>query len=228
MLVAVNAPLIFWGVWRLVNPFVAPATREKISFLAGATGRRELLAAVGSEVVPADLGGEAALVPVQVAAAQGVHLSATASRQGTSPAAKDSTGVGSGPLRRLGNAMQAAGRGVARAGVQAVVQVVARPLAAVGRQLRPARARLASSGAGAAAHSLLERAVLTQALLLGLLLRLVRATVNGARRVKALAAPYLSHCDAAAPDAQRGEALQLRATAAAVPRSFRLPDPHVS
>ena len=28
-----NAPFIFWGLWRVVSPFIQPATRDKIRFL---------------------------------------------------------------------------------------------------------------------------------------------------------------------------------------------------
>lgn len=30
-----NAPFIFWGLWRVVSPFIQQATKEKIKFLSG-------------------------------------------------------------------------------------------------------------------------------------------------------------------------------------------------
>lgn len=29
-----NAPFIFWGLWRVVSPFIQQATKEKIKFLS--------------------------------------------------------------------------------------------------------------------------------------------------------------------------------------------------
>ena len=28
-----NAPFIFWGLWRVVSPFIQPATKDKIKFV---------------------------------------------------------------------------------------------------------------------------------------------------------------------------------------------------
>ena len=29
-----NAPFIFWGLWRVVSPFIQPATKDKIKFVS--------------------------------------------------------------------------------------------------------------------------------------------------------------------------------------------------
>lgn len=47
----VRAPLLFWGVWRLLASFVDPVTREKIQFIgSGGAGRQALLRAVPEQV----------------------------------------------------------------------------------------------------------------------------------------------------------------------------------
>lgn len=63
----VNAPWIFWGAWRVVSPFVDPATRQKIRFASAAPGSAppELAKAVPPSVLPKAYGGQAELVPVQ-------------------------------------------------------------------------------------------------------------------------------------------------------------------
>lgn len=46
-----RAPLLFWGVWRLLASFVDPVTREKIQFVgSGEAGRQALLRAVPEQV----------------------------------------------------------------------------------------------------------------------------------------------------------------------------------
>lgn len=37
-----NAPFIFWGLWRVVSPFIHQATKEKIKFLSGKERERML------------------------------------------------------------------------------------------------------------------------------------------------------------------------------------------
>ena len=37
-----NAPFIFWGLWRVVSPFIQPSTKDKIKFLSGKDGERML------------------------------------------------------------------------------------------------------------------------------------------------------------------------------------------
>ena len=37
-----NAPFIFWGLWRVVSPFIQQATKEKIKFLSGRERARML------------------------------------------------------------------------------------------------------------------------------------------------------------------------------------------
>ena len=44
-----NAPFIFWGLWRIVSPFIEAATREKIVFLSGAERAARLQEAIPPE-----------------------------------------------------------------------------------------------------------------------------------------------------------------------------------
>jgi len=50
-------PVFFYGVWKLVSPFVAPKTRSKIAFLYGADVAAATLAHFAPEDVPAEYGG---------------------------------------------------------------------------------------------------------------------------------------------------------------------------
>ncbi len=45
-----NAPFIFWGLWRIVSPFIEPATRDKILFLSGAERAARLQQDIPPEV----------------------------------------------------------------------------------------------------------------------------------------------------------------------------------
>ncbi|GAB4814590.1 hypothetical protein N2152v2_001636 [Parachlorella kessleri] len=63
----VNAPFIFWGVWRLVSPFLQQATRDKIRFISGRGVQDTLRAAVPDSILPTEYGGRARLVPLQAA-----------------------------------------------------------------------------------------------------------------------------------------------------------------
>jgi CRAL/TRIO domain len=46
-----NAPFIFWGLWRIVSPFIEVATREKIVFLSGTERAARLQEAIPPEVI---------------------------------------------------------------------------------------------------------------------------------------------------------------------------------
>ena len=58
-------PTIFWAAWRLVTPFVAPKTRDKIAFLYGADVKQTLLRHFDAADIPAEYGGSGALRPVK-------------------------------------------------------------------------------------------------------------------------------------------------------------------
>lgn len=58
-------PTIFWAAWRIVTPFVAPKTRDKIAFLYGADVTQTLLRHFDAADIPAEYGGSGALRPVK-------------------------------------------------------------------------------------------------------------------------------------------------------------------
>ena len=59
-----DPPMIFYGAWRVVQPFVAAATREKISFVFGPAVGTTLLEHYDAADIPVEYGGTGALRPV--------------------------------------------------------------------------------------------------------------------------------------------------------------------
>lgn len=51
-----NAPFIFWGLWRVVSPFIQQATKEKIKFLSGRDRERMLQQYIPQDVSPLSVG----------------------------------------------------------------------------------------------------------------------------------------------------------------------------
>jgi hypothetical protein len=76
----VGAPAVFWGLWRLLQPFIVPGVKRKIQFVKGPAGEAALLAFIPPDVLPADLGGAAPDIPVDaaVAAARAAEAAALA------------------------------------------------------------------------------------------------------------------------------------------------------
>ena len=67
-----DAPTLFWGVWRCVVPFINPNTRSKIVFLSKEEGQRQLVQEIGgSSILPKDIGGSAVsgYIPIEEAVA---------------------------------------------------------------------------------------------------------------------------------------------------------------
>ena len=46
-----NAPGIFWGLWKMVSPFIDAGTREKISFVKGEAALADL-----KKIIPLEVG----------------------------------------------------------------------------------------------------------------------------------------------------------------------------
>eukprot|EP00877_Chromochloris_zofingiensis_P001376 jgi/Chrzof1/11239/Cz05g29020.t1 len=61
------APVLFWSLWKIVQPFVDPVTRQKVVFVYKKEAEQEFAQVFDPEVIPKCIGGSAALVPVDVA-----------------------------------------------------------------------------------------------------------------------------------------------------------------
>lgn len=62
-----NAPFLFWALWRCASAFVAPETREKIEFVSirGSYNSPSLVSKIGTSILPDVYGGSAPWRPVQ-------------------------------------------------------------------------------------------------------------------------------------------------------------------
>lgn len=47
-----NAPFIFWGLWRVVSPFIQQATKDKIKFVTNKEKVQLLRQHIPDEVLP--------------------------------------------------------------------------------------------------------------------------------------------------------------------------------
>lgn len=171
-----NAPFLFWGVWSVVSPFVHAATRRKIHFIgARGAGRRQLTERIPAEVLPAQYGGAAELVPVEAAAAAG-------SASGTALA-------GAAALqRRAGAAAHATRRFLSHKVVRPVRGAAAGAARTLRRHHSNAQAHFSGGGEQQLSEqqrrSLLAQVMLTHVLLVGLLLRMLQRVLGstGMRR----------------------------------------------
>lgn len=59
------APFIFYGLWKLVCPFIDPVTKEKVVFLYEKEAKDEFAKAFTPEVLPKEYGGGAEWQPVE-------------------------------------------------------------------------------------------------------------------------------------------------------------------
>ncbi|KAK9839865.1 hypothetical protein WJX81_007319 [Elliptochloris bilobata] len=137
----INAPWIFWGVWRMVRPFIDAKTREKIAFL-GSARAPELREAIPASVLPVCYGGAARLVPVEKAVAAARTAAAGAGSGGSGGGESDDEAHGGTHEGRLAAAKAAlrrwaaAGWGAAQRPLRAAAG--SRPVQAI----RSVRARL--------------------------------------------------------------------------------------
>lgn len=65
----INAPLIFWGLWKIVGPLVDVNTRQKLHFVSTAS----LVGMIPSSSLPEEYGGTGTLLPVDLALQQQQH-----------------------------------------------------------------------------------------------------------------------------------------------------------
>ena len=70
----VEPPLIFWAVWKAVQPFVAPKTREKIVFLYGPEVAQTMRHHFKKDDIPAEYGGTGEHRPLSPAPCVWEHL----------------------------------------------------------------------------------------------------------------------------------------------------------
>lgn len=115
----VNAPLIFWGIWKLVCPFIQPATRDKLVFVGLGGKDNPLRRAVGEQVLPREYGGASPLVPVQHAVALRRKASAPLHMRASAASFPSSHPVSLSPsriqrLKGAGNAVTSAAKKVLR------------------------------------------------------------------------------------------------------------------
>ncbi|GJP78633.1 hypothetical protein CLOP_g8910 [Closterium sp. NIES-67] len=61
----IHVPSIFWGVWKIVCPFIDPYTKKKISFVEDRHLTRTLLEVIPPHVLPSAYGGSADFVPLK-------------------------------------------------------------------------------------------------------------------------------------------------------------------
>lgn len=102
-----NAPFIFWGLWRVVSPFIQPSTKDKIKFLSGKDGERMLRQHIPQDVLPQIYGGAAAMVPIEQAVSarlvmEGLQRATSSTDSQTVEDLEDAEGR----LTRAGRAMQ--------------------------------------------------------------------------------------------------------------------------
>eukprot|EP00850_Spirogloea_muscicola_P015094 SM000113S24050 [mRNA] locus=s113:170811:173166:- [translate_table: standard] len=70
----IHVPTIFWGIWKMVSPFVDKATRQKASQILFVEDKRlmeALLEEIDLDQLPKDYGGKLDLVPIELAARSG-------------------------------------------------------------------------------------------------------------------------------------------------------------
>lgn len=99
-----NTPMLFYGLWKVVSPFIQPATKDKITFLSGRTRGAVLAENVSPQVLPACYGGEADLVRIEDAALLARQKSQAVSRQARASSANNGQGRLAGFKRVSGQA----------------------------------------------------------------------------------------------------------------------------
>ncbi|KAL3144014.1 hypothetical protein ABBQ32_003820 [Trebouxia sp. C0010 RCD-2024] len=108
-----NAPFIFWGLWRVVSPFIQQATKEKIKFLSGKE-RDRMRQYIPQDVLPQAYGGAAPMIPIENAVhARLVREGLERARSSPDSDAAEDAPDAEGRLTRAGRAVQRWGRAMA-------------------------------------------------------------------------------------------------------------------
>ncbi|DBA67929.1 TPA: hypothetical protein ACH3X2_014131 [Trebouxia sp. C0005] len=102
-----NAPFIFWSLWRVVSPFIQANTKAKIKFLSGKDRERMLQEFIPPDVLPQIYGGQAAMVPIEEAVharlvREGLERARSSADNQTAEEVEDAEGR----LTRAGRAVQ--------------------------------------------------------------------------------------------------------------------------
>lgn len=88
----INTPMLFYGLWKVVAPFIQPATKEKITFLSGRKRGTVLAENISPQVLPTCYGGHANLVRIEDAAMLARQKSQALARKASAFAAHDGQG----------------------------------------------------------------------------------------------------------------------------------------
>lgn len=63
----IHVPYLFWGMWKIVSPFVDKVTRRKIDFVEDKRLQSALLAEIPADMLSPEYGGTGSLVPIDQA-----------------------------------------------------------------------------------------------------------------------------------------------------------------
>ncbi|KAK9860450.1 hypothetical protein WJX84_009180 [Apatococcus fuscideae] len=136
-----KAPFIFWGLWRIVSPFLAEGTRRKIRFMSSFD---ELQNSMSAEVLPERYGGKAQLISMpEIIAARRAGEAAAAQQQTQLHEAAQAAraAAAGGPIT---SRLSAAGSTVKRWGAVGFGFVTAKAAAAGRQTARPLSAIIAA------------------------------------------------------------------------------------
>ncbi|KAG1681365.1 hypothetical protein FOA52_007413 [Chlamydomonas sp. UWO 241] len=115
-----DAPLIFYGLWKMVSPFVDPETQKKIVFVyPKKESHTAMMKELGREVLPPEMGGTGRWVPVEHARAALLKGDLSLANGFVVPAAVSGQGQ-QGSTAGQGQGAVPAGNGAAAAGNGAV------------------------------------------------------------------------------------------------------------
>lgn len=101
-----DASRVFHAAWHLIKPFIDAHSRKKVRFLDGSKGRAAVLQDMGPDVVPAEFGGRAVAVPIELAVCR---LPAWQKAQRQTPAVVRAAASGAPPTRAAAHRSKSSG-----------------------------------------------------------------------------------------------------------------------